>query len=612
MFDTMGIRFFICNLVIAALIGAVALIQKCFGRLISGRTGYAMWKFTAAAAAVPFIPPLAALSRRLSPAGMLEEISAFVLRLLRDTEAAAEQAAADIMPGTDGGLAVYGLDDYAVTSGPGELYTLNIVLLCIWGLGAAAGIAFLVRSFIRLRALKRAAVPVRDAKFCREMARCMDELKIRRDIQVYAAACLTTPVLAGIIRPRIYFPARLIKDKSLSGVRYILLHELLHYRRKDNLFNLAMSMLCAVYWFNPAMRLAGRLMEQERERACDESVMSVLGEDEYVLYGHTLLDVASANAASPAPFAAGMGSGMKVMKKRIENIAGYHAPTAGQRAKRMLVLILTGVVLLTGLPLFPALASDGQDAASVKERINGESTVSYVDLSRELESYDGSFVLYDETQDEWSIYNEESAFTRESPSSTWKIYDALLALESGVISPEDSELEWDGEEYPFEEWETDQDLASAIKHSVNWYFQDMDKAMGREKIASYLQGIGYGNEKIGPDTGTYWLDSSLKISPAEQVMLLKDMYDNKHGFAPENIDAVKEAMRISSGAGATLYGKTGTGKKTDDDVSGWFVGVLEKEGARWYFAMNIHGGEDATGSRAAELTDDILGKLHLL
>lgn len=47
----------------------------------------------------------------------------------------------------------------------------------------------------------------------------------------------------------------------------------------------------------------------------------------------------------------------------------------------------------------------------------------------------------------WMIYNEDTAGTRVSPDSTYKIYDALLGLEKGIITPEDSGMAWDGTEY---------------------------------------------------------------------------------------------------------------------------------------------------------------------
>ena len=110
----------------------------------------------------------------------------------------------------------------------------------------------------------------------------------------------------------------------------------------------------------------------------------------------------------------------------------------------------------------------------------------------------------------------------ESPqNSTYKIYDALLGLESGIITPEDSDMTWNGEDYPFDAWEANQTLSSAMKNSVNWYFQSIDSQLGFHSVKSFLQKIQYGNQQTGSDIDLYWTDLSLKISPIEQVNLLK-------------------------------------------------------------------------------------------
>lgn len=60
---------------------------------------------------------------------------------------------------------------------------------------------------------------------------------------------------------------------------------------------------------------------------------------------------------------------------------------------------------------------------------------------------------------------------RISPDSTYKIYDALWGLEENIITPQNSLLIWDGKDYPFEAWNTDLTLDSAMAASANWYFQ---------------------------------------------------------------------------------------------------------------------------------------------
>ena len=66
-----------------------------------------------------------------------------------------------------------------------------------------------------------------------------------------------------------------------------------------------------------------------------------------------------------------------------------------------------------------------------------------------------------------------------TPVSTYKIYDALFSLEEDIISAENSFIPWDGEAYPFDAWNKNQTLSSALSSSVNWYFQKTDELLER-------------------------------------------------------------------------------------------------------------------------------------
>ena len=171
-------------------------------------------------------------------------------------------------------------------------------------------------------------------------------------------------------------------------------------------------------------------------------------------------------------------------------------------------------------------------------------------------------------------------------------------------------MAWDGQSFPIDAWEADQDLNSAIKNSVNWYFQRIDEALGASQVQDYLDKIGYGNQKMSRRLDLYWTDSSLKISPAEQVELLQKLYHNDFHFSAENVNAVKQSLFLSSSSRGRLFGKTGTGQIDQKEVSGWFVGCLENQGNVSYFATNIQADSDASGNRAKELTERILSQIY--
>ena len=182
----------------------------------------------------------------------------------------------------------------------------------------------------------------------------------------------------------------------------------------------------------------------------------------------------------------------------------------------MLCLLLTFVLL----GLSPVL-SIRADVAKQGTYPDPEENVTYIDLASSFDGYEGSFVLFDTKTDSWQIYNQELASRRVSPNSTYKIYDALLGLESGIITPEHSSMTWNGDAFPFPSWEADQDLNSAMQNSVNWYFQAIDSQLGINRVQEFLNKIEYGNQTTSSNLDLYWSDFSLKISPLEQVTLLE-------------------------------------------------------------------------------------------
>lgn len=117
-------------------------------------------------------------------------------------------------------------------------------------------------------------------------------MRISKNIPVYSTAYLKSPILAGMIKPAIYLPIHLISDYNASDMRFLLLHELQHYEYLDALSNYLMNFIGVLYWFNPLVWYALKEMQNDREIACDTSVLQMLDESAYEAYGNTLINFA--------------------------------------------------------------------------------------------------------------------------------------------------------------------------------------------------------------------------------------------------------------------------------------------------------------------------------
>lgn len=170
-------------------------------------------------------------------------------------------------------------------------------------------------------------------------------------------------------------------------------------------------------------------------------------------------------------------------------------------------------------------------------------------------------------------------------------------------------MTWDGTQYPYEEWNQDQNLFSAMESSTTWYFQNLDQQIGKKKLKEYYEQINYGNSDLSVHSiSNYWLDDSLKISPVEQVDILKKFYNNEFAFEKSNIQTVKDSLLLEKSNGNRLSGKTGTAVFNGENSDGWFVGYVETEDNTFFFSVHIKGKKQAGGSSAAKIALSILEK----
>ena len=95
------------------------------------------------------------------------------------------------------------------------------------------------------------------------------------------------PVLAGVFAPKLLLPEGEIGQNAL---RYSLLHELTHFKRRDIWLKTLALLVNAVHWFNPFMWYMTRLVERDTELACDEAALKLLPAEEHKAYGTTILD----------------------------------------------------------------------------------------------------------------------------------------------------------------------------------------------------------------------------------------------------------------------------------------------------------------------------------
>lgn len=231
------------------------------------------------------------------------------------------------------------------------------------------------------------------------------------------------------------------------------------------------------------------------------------------------------------------------------------------------------------------------------------------DYSEIFQSLRGCAVILDSEHQTYTLYHKEECNNRVSPLSTFKIVSTLTGLHHQVLTSENSKMEYNGENYPVSSWNTDLNLAEAFQTSCVWYFRKVLDTVGREEVNREIQALNYGNCDISEWKGNhsnsfselngFWLESSLLISPLEQVRILQDIFEGNTIYDQDEIEILKKIMLIKSDDTEKIYGKTGSGT----NHNAWFVGVVEKENGNIYFAvyLNDNTSEEINGTRAKNI-----------
>ena len=191
------------------------------------------------------------------------------------------------------------------------------VLAVVW-LAAAAlyGLYKLSGSYIVQRELKRWSMPVPDKSLEMNYQKLCRKMKVSHPPKLWMNAKVTTPLLTGLLRPRIYLPSDRYTWKELE---LLLSHELSHYRHHDLWYKLILQLVCIVYWFNPLLHWMRREADQDLEFLCDERIMKDGAHEERMQYNYLLAQTA-AQRRNFYGLSTGFNGSLADLKKRMVNI----------------------------------------------------------------------------------------------------------------------------------------------------------------------------------------------------------------------------------------------------------------------------------------------------
>jgi beta-lactamase class D len=200
------------------------------------------------------------------------------------------------------------------------------------------------------------------------------------------------------------------------------------------------------------------------------------------------------------------------------------------------------------------------------------------------------------------IFRDPSGTVRESdprrcaeprrPYSTFKIANALIGVDTGVLAGPDAPMTWDKQRVPdekdwFESWRKEHTLRSATKVSSVPHFRTLALLIGADRMKAGLATLGYGNQDTSGGLDLFWLRGGLRITAAQQLALVEDLARGKLAVSAQAQAAVRDILELARSGDAVLYGKTGTGRSEDGrgDWLAWQVGWVDRAGVITPYAV---------------------------
>ena len=273
----------------------------------------------------------------------------------------------------------------------------------IWLVWLVAALGLLIRKITIyqgfVRYIKAGLTPVSDIQRLNELSIVAEQLGIKKPIELCVNPLVSSPLLIGFFHPCVVLPSADIPEKDF---RYIVLHELTHYKRGDMFYKWLVQVTVCLHWFNPLVHLMSREITKACEFSCDEAVLAKMGSSNAQDYGKTLLDAMAAVGRYKENLGAvTLSENKELLKERLGAIMKF-------KKKSKAIQLLTGMLTLcivfsaAFIGIYPTAA-----AADVPNSINTEKSVpplfdnsQTADNSSEMETLDFKGTSY------YLVYNE--------------------------------------------------------------------------------------------------------------------------------------------------------------------------------------------------------------
>ncbi len=216
------------------------------------------------------------------------------------------------------------------------------ILSMVWLFGASGLFTFSIFAYLRASSRLNEAVLYKNDNL---VSQCRQKIKLNRKVQIYTSDRIHTPIVCGLIKPRVILPLNITENSTELELRYFITHELVHIKRFDYILKPLSVLALCLHWFNPIIWFSFILSQKDMEMSCDEKVLSVFDTDIRGGYASSLIKLAVKKNTSLNGGLLAFGESS--IKSRIKGIMRFKKSGLFIGIAGTIILIVIGAVLLT-------------------------------------------------------------------------------------------------------------------------------------------------------------------------------------------------------------------------------------------------------------------------
>ncbi|MDR1687766.1 MAG: M56 family metallopeptidase [Clostridiales bacterium] len=229
-------------------------------------------------------------------------------------------------------------------------------IAAVWLAGVIAFLLYhAAKYYLFIKMTNRWSVRVTDEQTLILLQTLKKEMNITKSFGLFVCESAGSPMLIGLLKPRILIPTAEIAQDELG---YILKHELVHYKRNDILYKFLVLTATAANWFNPVIYLAAKQISVLCEMSCDAEVIKNEDANSRQFYCETIISVVKYKSKLKTALSTNCYSGKNGMKKRISAIMSMKGKKAGVAVACMALVaaLASGLFFAVSNPVYVSVS----------------------------------------------------------------------------------------------------------------------------------------------------------------------------------------------------------------------------------------------------------------